>query len=202
MKKARKCAAVLVLLCVFTAGAVKAEIENGDFEETQVLSEKDGRYRNMEKLGWKFDKPLLFPAGWVTNPGVRIANGEYRLISESGKAQSGKNCIFVRGHFRTTQSIKVSPGDTIEISFYAMDPDEKDVYAYLYLYGFNEEGKKRFIGSPTAKQKAKSEWARLTAVLVIPEKAMDTKVAEVLVALSSKTGAYFDNVEITRKKSE
>jgi|LSQX01.3.fsa_nt_gb hypothetical protein len=194
---------VIGLILFVSAGALKAEVfSNGGFEETEAAP--PSLMKVLDTAGWKYDTPLVFPKQWRTNSGVKTANGEYRLITDSKQAHSGNNCIFIRGHFNSIgNQLKVSGGDTVEVSFYVKDKDKKDAFAFLYLYGTNEEGKKIYCRSISHKTQTDETWTKQTGTITIPTgKIKDVYVSSATLAVASPTGAYFDDVELTIKKAE
>jgi len=189
----------------FTCACMAGEelLTNGGFEETQVMAEKDGFQKILSNAGWKFDEPLVFPMGWKTNSGVKTEKGEFRMITDSSISHAGKNCVFIRGHLSTGKVTEVSGGDKIEVVFYAKDPDKQKAAIHLYLYGMNDKGKQTFAGSIAFNFETEPGWTKKTGTLTIPEKGNNNaKITGATLALSSRTGVYFDDIEATIKKAE
>lgn len=190
----------VMALLIFIVGTAGAELINGGFEETRTVLEKDPIIKTMQTRNWKFDEPLLFPSGWKVNPNTK--DGEYRLIKDAGQSHGGNNSIYIKGHFTIDKTIPVTKGDEIELSFYVKDPEQKNVVIYFYCYGKNDEGRTMNIGALNFTAQATAEWSKKTWKLTVPENIKDNKLYQVIVALSSVTGAYFDDVEMTHKKAE
>lgn len=201
----------LVMVFVFCAMgfALNAEIVNGSFEKTRVFDtghREFWRNKGLKDWGWTFDEPLTLPEGWAPNgPGFR--NGEYRLISDSSKAHSGNNCIYLKGPLMHEQSIDVTAGDEVEVSFYVKDKNKKSAGVFLYLYYREDKdtkARKRFTGSLYGTAKTEPEWTRQTVKIKIPEKSPEplvNSINAVIVVLSSGTGAYFDDVEMVHTRT-
>ena len=192
---------VLCALWLSAGFVLNAELVNGGFELVRPVEEKEGHRKNLESAEWKFDEPLVYPEGWrVANPGA-FQKGEYRLVADPTQAQRGKNCVYIKGHFLHSGALDVTAGDELEISFYVKDPREKNAAGYLYFYYRDEQGKNRFTGSELFTVKTGTEWTRESGVIKIPEESCGNRVNSVIVALSSSTGAFFDDVEISHERT-
>ncbi|HNS32729.1 MAG TPA: tetratricopeptide repeat protein [bacterium] len=166
-----------------------AQLDNAGFEDVKEA----GQYsKNMKDNGWKFDEPLVFPAGWGINAGS-IKNGEYRLINDSSKAHGGSRCIYLRGHIMHSRSIDVTAGDRIEINFYVKDPEKKEAGGALYLYYKDEKGVRRFTDTFQFSVQTEPSWSLRKGTIEIPEEHKGHRVNSVIAALFSKTGVYFDD---------
>jgi len=189
-----------LLILIFAIGFIaQAELVNPGFEKLGA-AEKEETYKYLQDQGWTFDKPLVYPEGWKPNPGA-MKNGEYRLITDSGIAHSGSNCIYLKGHFMQTKSIDVTAGDDVEISLYVKDSDKRNAGVALYLYYKDERGTDRWTGTLQVNVKTGPEWTRQTIKTRIPEESQGKRVNAVIVALVSYAGAYFDDVEMVRTKT-
>ena len=159
------------------------------------------------------EKPIDFPKGWSLNNGVRsIKNIEFKVITDSKGGWDPQTAIwrgdtyaFVRGHLMSEQ-FAVSAGDELEISFYAKDPDGKDVSCKIYAYSRLGNGSLRYSGDLTGfSHKAVADWIVVSGTIIIPEKlpSSNKTVDAVIVVLASDTGAYFDYPTISHiKKGE
>ena len=118
--------------------------------------------------GWTFPNASYFPKGWSLNPGTpQNISREYKIVSD-GKAFTGDTYAFVRGHLRSSQE-SVSGGDEIEISFYARDPEGKEVSCLFYTYSLTETGSLRYSGTLTGfTRRASPEWAKFSGTVKIP----------------------------------
>lgn len=193
--------ATFSLLLLLAPAGVKGELVNPGFEKVRTVGEKEGYIKGLKNAGWKFDEPLLFPEGWRTNSGA-FRNGEYRLLSGKGIPNSGKNCIYLKGHLMHSKAIDVTAGDEVSISFYVKDPKQKSAAVNLYFYYRDEKNKNRFTGSALFTVKTGPDWTRQSGVIKIPEESSDGKrVNAVILALVSSTGAYFDDVEMVHKRT-
>jgi len=150
-----------------------------------------------------------FPSGWRINPGYPIKDPEFEIIKDSAGAWKGDKYAYVRGDLMSSM-ISVSGGDELEISFYAKDAEQDNVSCSLYTYS---NGK--FVGGLTGfKQKAGTDWTRISGTIKIPLTTEEGKLYEkrvdkpypidmIVVALSGnvKTGSYFDYPEIAHIKT-
>ena len=186
---------LLVPLCA------RGQLANPGFEKVRVVEEKEGFAEGLRKAGWKFEEPLVFPEGWVPNQGA-FKNGEYRILRGENFSFSGKNSIYLKGHFMHSKNIDVTAGDDITVSFYVKDPRQKPAGATLYFY-YRDEGKgNRFTGSSLFTVKTGPEWKKESGIIKIPEKSPGGhRVNAVILALFSNTGASFDEVEIIHKRT-
>ncbi|MCK9265898.1 right-handed parallel beta-helix repeat-containing protein [bacterium] len=138
-------------------------------------------------------KPIDFPSKWKLNLGAPSnIEKEVKILDDTGSYIKG-SYVFVRGHFRS-DLFYVTDGDEFEISFYAKDPEEKDVSCLLYTYSRQESGVLRY--SKTIKgftQKAGKEWTNISGVVKIPKPSEDKNLVDaIIVVMASNTGAYFD----------
>jgi len=151
-----------------------------------------------------FENPAEFPKGWMLNNAVK--NSELRVITDKKSSWDPQAAIwrgdthaFVRGHLMSKQ-FAVSGGDELEISFYAKDPDGKDVACKAYVYSRSEDGKLHYSGGlPGFSSKTGAEWSLVSGKISIPWKLKytDKSVDAVIVVLVSDTGAYFDYPSIS-----
>lgn len=185
-----------------TAGAAEPLVNNGDFEETHAVPEKDSIYKRMEAINFKAESPLVLPEGWTLNLTNSARDGEYRLITDSARAQSGSKCIYLKGHLMTTANFDVNAGDEMEISLYVKNPEKSDIAFYFYCYTKNEEGRLGNIGSLSFREATETEWTKHTKTIKIPEEIKGKKLKVVKAAITSRAGTYVDNITISRKKAE
>ena len=200
MEKKKLFRMALCVLLLAIGFAVSAELINPGFEKISSAEEKEGLIQGLRNTGWKFDEPLVFPEGWKTNSGA-FRNGEYRLITDSSQSHGGNNCIYLKGHFMHTDSIDVTAGDDVEISFYVQDKDKKAAGVCLYFYYKDEKNRDIFTGSSQFTVKTELEWIKRSGTIKIPEESHGKRVNSIIVALFSSTGAYFDDVEISHTRT-
>ncbi len=194
------CAAGLALLIAVSVNLF-AQLENPGFEDVYQPDPKTGYEKNMEDNKWDFEKPLVFPMGWRLNISL-TKGGKYRLFTDKSAAFNGNNCVYVKGHLMHEKTIDVTAGDELEVSFYVKDPEKKKAGATLYLYGKDEKGKiKSFLGSLLFTVQAEAEWTKQSGMIKIPEESRGERINAIIVAVFSDTGAYFDNVELTHKRT-
>lgn len=198
-----KKAAVLIMFALLFPAIARAQITNGSFEKTRILSGKEAESMSaiLKSRAWKVEDTIVFPAGWKINI-ANTRNGEYRLVNDPSQASEGNVCIYIKGHFSYTNIMQVNAGDQAEISFDLKDPDQKNATIYLYCYGKSDEGKTIIIGGLNYIAAARPEWTRNTWKLTLPEAINGKKLHAVVLALSSVTGTYFDNVEMKYTKTE
>jgi len=197
-----------ILTIMATGDMLFGELANKGFEETVKAPEKI--YEGAEKKNFKIEKPSYLPANWILNLGTRNSrDGEYRMISDSSLAHSGDRFIYLKGRMYNSKVITVKPGDTLQITIYARDPDKKDVFCELYMYRDADEKGSTYMGtksvdmlSPEFSTRAKAEWTKHTGSISIPEKVRGSVITDVRIVLASDTGAYFDDVELEIKKAE
>jgi len=197
LKKRLGCICLVLLIASVSAGA---QLVNPGFEKTYTAEEKTGYLESMKDGGWQFDQPLVFPEGWRVNISL-TRGGEYRLVKDAGKAHSGENCVYVKGHLMHEQAIDVTAGDELGISFHVKDPAGKPAGACLYFYYRDEKGRNRFTGSTQSNVITKAGWSRQATLFKIPEESRGQRVNAVIVVLISNTGAYFDDVVLNHGRT-
>ena len=84
---------LLIMIAAFGLLCQAAEVENDGFEETYVRDKKAPEIQAMEKVGWNFQSPLVWPKGWEGSTGV--SNVNFAVVQEN--PHSGKNCILLWG---------------------------------------------------------------------------------------------------------
>jgi len=193
---------LLFVLLMLAAGSVKAQVVNGGFEESGPLSPSENSIflKSLKANNWKFEEPLVYPAGWQVNTNTK--DGEYRLVKDSAQSHSGNNCVFIKGHLMIRKVIAVTPGDEIDLSFYVKDPEKKEAIIYYYSYGKTDEGKRMNTGGFSFKTETEAEWSKKEWKFTVPENSGGRKLYELLLAITSKTGVYYDDIEMTHKKSQ
>lgn len=142
-----------------------------------------------------------FPEGWAVNTASMGGKPEYMVIDDPAASHDGNICVYLKGHLMTNSNIYVSDGDEIEVSFYAKDPEEKNVGASLYLYNMKSPGSISNIGGlAIVTAKAGKEWTKVEGRVVIPAESGGKRINAVRVAIST-TGAYLDSAWITHLKT-
>ncbi|MCK9265434.1 hypothetical protein M0P98_00875 [bacterium] len=198
MKRYYFCAVIFLTFLVFFTGTASSQIANGDFEETVTIPETSSYFKRMESKKWEFEKPLIFPKGWYVN--AALSEGVYKIITDKTEAQSGNNCIYLKGAFTHQQLIKVTQGDEIEVSVYVKGQKGNEIRIQCYAYGRKDDNKRTNVGGLNLRAKAESEWTKQVWNFTIPENIKNKKVHEIKIALYSPVGAYFDNLTIEHKK--
>jgi len=192
---------ILAIMVLAVVHGADSPISNGDFEKTVTVPEKDAIYKRTESMNFKIESPLVLPEGWTLNLAATAKDGEFRLISDSTQAQSGNNCIYLKGHLMSSKTTDVNAGDEMDISLYARNSEKSDVIFYFYCYGKNEEGKRTNIGALSFPSETGTEWTLKSSKIKIPEAIQGKKLDQVKVALTSRAGAYIDNVQLSHRKA-
>ncbi len=201
MSFGKNMARFLALIFLLLSAGAFAQLVNPGFEKTFQVPEKDGESKKLTCAGWKFEEPLFFPEGWKTNPGA-FKNGEYRIVSGSENVRSGEKCVYLRGHLSHNKAIDVAAGDEIEVAFYARDPGRKPAGICFYFYERNEKGKiTSFAGSKQLNTTTSPEWELKNVVMKIPQDNQGRRVNSTIIALVSQTGAYFDDISLSHRKT-
>ncbi|HNS32666.1 MAG TPA: hypothetical protein PKN36_06790 [bacterium] len=199
----------ICMFCIITGftlsswlNAAEYTVPNGDFEQTLTLKENDSLYKRASDLNFKTESPIVLPEGWTLNLTGSAKDGEYRLVSDKDKAQSGNNFIYLRGHLMTTRNIDTNAGDEMDINFYVNNPEKSDITLFLYCYTKDENGKSSNIGSLKFSTTTEPEWTKRTGKIKIPDEINGKKLKTVRVAFTSRKGTYLDNIEIKMGKPE
>ena len=191
----------VLMLSVVLYSAEPLEL-NGDFENVETVPENNVLHKRLAAIDFKTESPLILPSKWTLNPTSSAKNCEFRIISDSSQAQSGKNCVYLKGHLMAKSAIDVSEGDEMEISFYAKAPEKSTTIFYFYCYGKDEEGKIRNIGALNFRSQPETEWKQYSATIKIPLKVRDKKLERVIPAFTNLNGVYIDNFKLIHKKAE
>ena len=142
--------------------------------------------------------PEDFPTGWKLNPGPTKGIAEYKIVEETGEAFKGTRCAYLQGHLMFSNRISVTEGDEIEVRFYSRGAEGETVSAMLYTYRLDPgDHRMKWTGALAGvPRQVTPEWSENSVAVKIPAKNENQPVDSVIVALTSRTGAYFDYVEI------
>jgi|GEM_PF-1947320 len=195
-----------VFMSFFWHGVACAAIQNGNFEETMLVSKSEWIYGAMKEKNMEFDEPLIVPKYWFPNP---FPKGEYRLVNDPEKAHSGNICIKIKGDmYYGGSKIEVGAGDQIVLSFWARtseDVETAKVFGVLYAYGTDEQGKVKHLDDALRfEREVGKEWQRFEGTITIPATSVRTGeiINSVTVAVRSyQTAVYFDDVDVKYIKS-
>lgn len=180
----------LIAIVCLNIPAIAEEVLNDDFET--IVGAPIAMVKQMEDGQWTFQKPVRIPRNWVVN--AFIKGGEYRLIEDRLLCHSAPNSVYIKGDLKCNRTFKVAKGDTIELKFWTKDPEAMKIAGCVYLYN----SKFVFLGEIDVEQRAEVEWNEHTMDFTIPEIAKNGEpITEVMIALRSGSGAYFDDVKMT-----
>jgi len=157
-------------------------------------------YTALSTACFALPEPGEFPTGWRLNRGGDAACAmEYRIIDDdTAGAYEGKSYVYLKGHLATDNPIYVAEGDELRVTFYAKDPETKEVSVWLYVYEHNKQGSLSYVTDWTiVKKNPTAEWTKIDGSITIPEKAANKRINAVKVALVSRTGANVDYAQIT-----
>ncbi|MCK9266982.1 tetratricopeptide repeat protein, partial [bacterium] len=156
-------------------------------------------YTLLGTLCFALPEPEGFPTGWRLNPsGTTAYTKEFKIIENPTDAYKGKRYAYIKGHLVTNNLIYVAEDDQLIISFYAKDPERKDVSVQIYAYELNKQGRLTAPAQLTVvTKKTGTEWTKIEGNITIPKKVANKRINAVKVALISRTGAFVDYAHIT-----
>ena len=169
----------LIMIAAFGLLCQAAEVENDGFEEIYVRDKKAPEIQAMEKVGWNFQSPLVWPKGWEGSTGV--SNVNFAVVQEN--PHSGKNCILLWGQAG-------SPGYLLT----QVTGLEKGIYKVSFWGRGKGTATMIFAGVPVILNVQLSDkWQQYSGIY---QNTLDPTAQEGTLTLQAKIDAFFDDVNV------